>query len=95
MTPKNSGIAKTLTRRIHYGTKQCDQFHKILIETIQQRCDILFQRVDFHKQRAITPEGMMCIKLEEKITVLNNVTKFHKILSQSIRQRANIVSNGE
>ena len=27
------------------------------------------------------------IKLEEKITVLNNVTKFHKILSQSIRLR--------
>ena len=27
------------------------------------------------------------IKLEEKITVLNNVAMFHKILSQSIRLR--------
>ena len=35
------------------------KFHKILIKTIQLRERTLFQMVNFHKQRAITPEGMV------------------------------------
>ena len=35
------------------------KFHKILIKTIQLRERTSFQMVNFHKQRAITPTGMM------------------------------------
>ena len=35
------------------------KFHKILIKTIQRKEPTLFQMVNFHKQRAITPEGMV------------------------------------
>ena len=38
--------------------------------------------VNFHKQRAITPEVNVDIGLEK---TLNNVTKSHKILIKSIR----------
>ena len=34
-----------------------NKFHKILIKTIQLREQTMFQMVNFHKQRAITPEG--------------------------------------
>ena len=34
------------------------KFHKILIKTIQLIERTLFQTVNFHKQRAIIPEGM-------------------------------------
>ena len=35
------------------------KFHKILIKAIQLREQTLFQIVDFHEQRAITPEDMV------------------------------------
>ena len=35
------------------------KFHKIMIKTIRLRERTLFQTVNFHKQRAITPESMV------------------------------------
>ena len=35
------------------------KFHKILIKTIKLRERTLFQKVNFHEQRALTPEGMV------------------------------------
>ena len=35
------------------------KFSKILIKTIRLRERTLFQMLNFHKQRAITPEGMV------------------------------------
>ena len=35
------------------------KFHKILIKTIRLKERTLLQMVNFHKQRAITPEGMV------------------------------------
>ena len=35
------------------------KFHNVLIKTIQLREQTLFQTVDFHKQKAITPESMV------------------------------------
>ena len=35
------------------------KFYKILIKTVQLRERISFQTVNFHKQRAITPESMV------------------------------------
>ena len=45
------------------------KFHKILIKTIQLRERTSFQIVSFHKQRAITPEGMV------RYGPLSNLTK--------------------
>ena len=59
------------------------KFHKNLIKTIRLRDRTSFKTVNFHKQRAITPESMVRygpLSKEEDIMVLNNVTKFHKIL---------------
>ena len=65
------------------------KFYKILIKTIRLREGTSFKTVNFHKQRAITPESMEGYGpvLEEDITVLNNVAKFHKILIKNIRVR--------
>ena len=38
------------------------KFHKILIKTIRLRELTLFQMVNFHKQRSITPESMVQYK---------------------------------
>ena len=35
------------------------KFHKILIKTLQLREQISFQTVNFHKQRAMTPESIV------------------------------------
>ena len=48
----------------HYQTdivvlNNVGKFHKILIKTIHLRERISLQIVNFHKQRAITPEGMV------------------------------------
>ena len=47
--------------------------------------------MNFHKQRAITPEGMVQYRplsnFKKDIMVLNNVTKFHKILIKTIQLR--------
>ena len=51
----------------HYGTVEEDimvlnnvtKFHKILIKSIRLREWTSFQMVNFHKQRAITTEGMV------------------------------------
>ena len=61
------------------------KFHKILIKNIRLRERTSFQMVNFHKQRAITTEGMVRYGPLSNIMVLNNVTKFHKILIKSIR----------
>ena len=42
--------------------------------------------LNFHKQMAITPEGMMWYG-PFYIMVLNNVTKFHKVLLKTIQLR--------
>ena len=56
-----------------------------------------FQMVNFHKQRALTPESMVLwaiIGLEEDIMALNNVTKFHKILIKTIQLTRELTSLG-
>ena len=66
------------------------KFHKILIKTIRLRDRTSFKTVNFHKQRAITPDSMVRygpLSKEECIMVLNDVTKFHKILIITIRLR--------
>ena len=75
------------------------KFHKSLIKSIQLREWTSFQMVIFHKQRAVTPEGIVRFGPLSKLTswyltiikidimVLNNVTKFHKILIKTIRLR--------
>ena len=64
------------------------KFHKILIKIIQLRERTLFQMMNFHKQKAIAPGGMVRygpLSNLKKISVeLNNVTKFHKILIKTI-----------
>ena len=50
------------------------KFHKILIKTIQLREGTSFQTMNFHKQRAITLEGMVDMdhyQTEKDIMVLN------------------------
>ena len=53
--------------------------------------------VNFHEQRAITPDGQgaiwTIIKLEEDIMVLNNVTKFHLILTRAYPSSEIVVAN--
>ena len=36
-----------------------NKFHKILIKTIRLRERTLFQMMNFHKQRVITPKGIV------------------------------------
>ena len=72
--------------------KNVTNFHKILIRNIPLRERTSFQMVNFHKQRAITTEGMvrygpLSNLKKTSIMVLNNVTKFHKILIKSIGLR--------
>ena len=47
--------------------KNMTKFHKILIKTIRLRERTLFQMVNFHEQRVITPEGMVRYKPLSKL----------------------------
>ena len=77
------------------------KFHKILIKTIRFRERTWFQMVNFHKQRAITPEGMVqnrpLSNLKKDIMVLNKqCDQISQILSDKNQlKRADIVLNGK
>ena len=76
MTPKS--MVQTIIEEDIIIINNVTKLHKILIKTIQLREQTLFQAVNFHIQRAITPESMVQYEplsnLEEDIMVLKNVT---------------------
>ena len=67
-----------------------NRFHNILIKTIPLRELTLFQMVNFHKQRAITPECIVQYKplsnLKKTLWYLA-ILSFIKIMFKTIRLR--------
>ena len=51
------GAILTIIEPEEDSTNNVSNFHKILIKSIRLRERTSFQMVNFHKQRAITPEG--------------------------------------